>query len=211
MSIVAEIKAFTQKGQASKVKDLVQEALNQGIEVDNILQQGLIAAMTEVGEQFTRGEIYVPEMLIAARAMQQGLKILEPLLAEAGIEKLGKIVMGTVKGDLHDIGKNLVCMMLQGAGMEVIDLGVDVTPEKFVAAVKEHNPQIVGLSALLTTTMPYMKLTIDELAKNGLREKVKVLIGGAPVTEKFAEQIGADGYAANAGEAAGLVKKLLAI
>lgn len=209
MPLMEELNLYTQQGQAPKVKELVQEALNQGIEVDQILQQGLIAAMSTVGDRFTKGEIYVPEMLIAARAMQQGLKVLEPLIAAAGIEKEGKILLGTVKGDLHDIGKNLVGMMLQGAGMEVIDIGVDVPPEKFVQAVKEHEPQIVGLSALLTTTMFNMKMTIDELVKNGLRKKVKVIVGGAPVTEKFAQDIGADGYAANAGVAAELAKQLI--
>jgi 5-methyltetrahydrofolate--homocysteine methyltransferase len=164
--------------------------------------------MAEVGARFERGEFYVPEMLVAARAMQAGLAVLKPHLAEGGVQMRGKVVIGTVKGDLHDIGKNLVAMMLEGAGFEVIDLGTDVAPEKFAAAVREHKPSLVGMSALLTTTMKAMQPTIEAIEDIGLRTQVKVLVGGAPITEDFAKSIGADGYAADASRAVAIAKSL---
>lgn len=188
-------------GQQDNVRELVDELLNSGASPEKILDDGLISAMREVGNRFENGDLFIPEMLIAARAMQTGLGILKPYLIEQGIKATGKIVIGTVKGDLHDIGKNLVAMMYEGAGFEVIDLGTDVQPEQFVSAVKEYEPNLVGMSALLTTTMVNMKTTIDYLDEQGLRSKVKVIIGGAPVTNDFAKQIEADGYAADASQA----------
>jgi 5-methyltetrahydrofolate--homocysteine methyltransferase len=189
----------------------VQAALDAGLDPIVILNDGMIAAMQKVGSLFQAGEYFVPEMLIAARAMQSGLALLKPRLVQSNYKPIGKVVIGTVKGDLHDIGKNLVAMMLEGAAFEIIDLGVDVSPEKFVNAVKEHQPQLVGMSALLTTTMPSMKTTIDALTVAGLRERVKVMIGGAPVTETYAKQIGADAYAPDASRAAALAKNLISI
>lgn len=196
-------------GDASGVKELVQRAVGEGVPPSEIISGYLIPAMAEVGVRFERQEFYVPEMLIAARAMQTGLAVLKPLLVEGEMESAGRVVMGTVKGDLHDIGKNLVCMMLGGAGFEVKDLGVDVGPERFVEAVREQEPEIVGLSALLTTTMPAMGKTIEALVKAGLRGGVKVMVGGAPVTQGYAEQIGADGYAPDAASAVRRAKELL--
>ncbi|MDT8897195.1 corrinoid protein [Thermanaerothrix sp. 4228-RoL] len=187
----------------------IEQALEQGLTAEAILSQGLIAAMREVGRLFEEGEYFVPEMLVAARAMQAGLNRLRPLLVAQGIQPLGKVVLGTVKGDLHDIGKNLVGMMLEGAGFEVIDLGTDVSPEKFLAAIEEHQPHLLGMSALLTTTMSNMKLTLEILERAQVRERVRVMIGGAPVTEGFARQIGADGYAPDASRAVALAKHLL--
>ena len=198
------------KGQAPKVKELVQKAVDEKIPAADILRQGLIKGMGVVGEKFKNNEFYVPEVLIAARAMKAGMEILRPLLAEAKIEPLGRAAIGTVKGDLHDIGKNLVAMMLEGAGFEIIDLGIDVSPEKFIEAVREKKAQIVCMSALLTTTMPSMKTTIEAVKEAGLREKVKVLIGGAPVTENYANEVGADGYAPDAASAADRAKELIA-
>lgn len=198
------------EGQQKVVTAGVQSALDAGIEPAKILNDGMIAAMAEVGRRFECGDYYVPEMLIAARAMQSGLAILKPRLAEAHVKSAGKVVIGTVKGDLHDIGKNLVSMMLEGAGFEIKDMGTDVTPEKFVAAVQEHQPDLIALSALLTTTMPNMKATIDALKAAGLRDKVKVMIGGAPVTDAYAKQIGADGYSSDASRAVNLAKSLVA-
>jgi 5-methyltetrahydrofolate--homocysteine methyltransferase len=196
------------EGQVEVVEREVQVALAAGTAPRAILELGLIAAMTIVGEEFERGEIYVPEMLVAARAMQAGLSLLKPHLNEEGIEPAGKVVLGTVQGDLHDIGKNLVGMMLQGAGYEIIDLGTDVPPEEFAEAVRIHRPLVVGLSALLTTTMGNMKYAIEAIEDIGLREHVKVIVGGAPLTEEFARSIGADGYGADASRAAGLVRSL---
>ena len=186
----------------------VQAALDEGVTPATILFDYLIPAMTEVGERFERNEFYVPEMLIAARAMQAGLVLIKPLLAETGVQSMGKVAIGTVKGDLHDIGKNLVSMMMEGAGFEVIDMGVDAAPAKFIQAVRD-GADVVALSALLTTTMPSMKTTIDALVEAGLRDGVKVLIGGAPVTQAYADQIGADGYAPDASSAARKAKELL--
>ena len=189
------------EGQAGAVKEEVQAALDAGINVSVILNEGMISAITEVGRLFEIGEFYVPEMLIASRAMQSGLTLLEPYLKEADVKAAGKVVIGTVKGDLHDIGKNLVAMMLKGAGFEIIDLGTDVAPEKFVETAREQGAQIVALSALLTTTMPSMKATIEAFAAAGLRDQVKVMIGGAPITQSYADQIGADGYSPDASRA----------
>ena len=185
----------------------VQTAINGGLDAEIILKEGLISAMDEVGKLFENGDYFVPEMLIAARAMQRALDLLRPLLVEKGLEPAGKMVIGTTRGDLHDIGKNLVAMMIEGAGFEVIDLGTNVSSEQFVDAVKEYAPDLVGLSALLTTTMTSMKNTVDALIDAGLRENVRIIIGGAPITTKFSEDIGADGYASDAGQAVSLVNK----
>ncbi len=187
----------------------VQAALDAGVAPGDVLQSGLIAAMSEVGRLFEDGEYFVPEMLIAARAMKVGLEILKPLLVDSGIEPAGKVAIGTVKGDLHDIGKNLVAMMMEGAGFEIMDLGTDVGPEKFVEAA-QAGADIIGLSALLTTTMPSMAQTVAALTAAGVRDQVKVLIGGAPVTTEYADQIGADGYAPDASQAATLAKEFIA-
>jgi 5-methyltetrahydrofolate--homocysteine methyltransferase len=195
-------------GQAPAVESGVQAALAGGESADVILNKALIAAMDEVGKRFEEGDFFVPEMLIAARAMQAGLRLLKPHLAEGGVKAAGKVAIGTVKGDLHDIGKNLVAMMLEGAGFEVKDLGVDVTPQAFVQAAQE-GVQVIGMSALLTTTMSNMQGTIDALKAAGLREQVKVVIGGAPVTEAYARQIGADAYAPDASSATRVVRGLL--
>ena len=197
-------------GNRDATSKLTQEAVDAGTPVGDILNQGLIAGMNVVGDRFKKNEFYVPEVLIAARAMHSGMDIIKPLIAEAGIEAKGKVAIGTVKGDLHDIGKNLVAMMLEGGGYDVIDLEVDVAPEKFVAAVQEQGAQVIALSALLTTTMPAMKDTIDALAAAGLRDKAKVMIGGAPVTQNYADEIGADGYAPDAASAVDKAADLLA-
>ena len=196
-------------GETTDVQKMVEEALAAHIAPERILAEGLIAAMTEVGRRFECGDFYIPEMLIAARAMQAGLDILKPFLAEKEVRPAGRIVIGTVKGDLHDIGKNLVAMMLSGAGFEVIDLGTDVSPEQFVAAVREQRPALVGLSALLTTTMQNMRSTVEALQQAGLRDRVKVIIGGAPVTESFALEIGADAYGPDASWAVKIAKDLV--
>ena len=187
----------------------VQAALDGGIDTAVVLNEGMVAAMAEVGRLFEQGEYYVPEMLISARAMQTGLSLLKPYLVGANIQPAGRVAIGTVKGDLHDIGKNLVAMMLEGAAFEVVDLGVDVTPEKFVNAVKEKGVNVIALSALLTTTMTNMKSTIEALKQAGIRNQVKVVVGGAPLTDAFAKEIGADGYAPDASRAVGLVKGLV--
>ena len=201
MAILEEISALLQKGKAKEVKELVQQAIDQGIGARAILEEGLMAGMNIIGGKFKRNEVYVPEVLIAARAMNMGTALLKPYLITAGVKATGKVVLGTVKGDLHDIGKNLVRMMMEGQGLEVIDLGVDVSAEKFVAAIQEHHPQIVALSALLTTTMNEMKTVIDALVAAGLRHEVKVMIGGAPITESFRLTIGADAYTSDAAAA----------
>ena len=204
----AQMNQLLYEGKAPDVKNLTEAALAEGCDVDEILQDGLIAGMSVVGEDFKYNRLYVPQVLIAARAMKAGMAILKPLLVESGGgESAGTIVMGTVKGDLHDIGKNLVCMMGEGAGFNMIDLGVDTTAEKFIAAAKEHNAGIVGMSALLTTTMPYMKTVIDAFEEEGL-DDVRLCVGGAPVSEMFAEEIGADGYAADAAGAIELFQSL---
>ena len=197
-------------GRAKIVKTLVTEAVAEGVNAEAILNDGLIVGMNELGVLFKNNEVYVPEVLIAARAMKTGTEILKPLLAEANAQTLGVVAIGTVKGDLHDIGKNLVGMMLEGAGFTVIDLGVDVTPEAYIDAAKNQGAQILGMSALLTTTMPSIKLSIDALREAGVREKVKIMIGGAPVTQSFADEVGADGYSPDAASAADLAKALIA-
>ncbi len=196
-------------GDMDETAGFVQAALDAQFEPGLILNESMISAMKKVGQLFEEGEYFVPEMLISARAMQAGLAILKPHLVQAKVASAGKVVVGTVKGDLHDIGKNLVAMMLEGSAFDIVDLGVDVSPDKFVEAVKAHQPQIVGLSALLTTTMPNMKATIEALKVAGLRDQVKVMIGGAPITEAYAHDIGADGYAADASRAATLAKTLV--
>ena len=197
------------EGDAVGAKEAVAAALKSGLPADKIMQDGLIAAMAEVGRQYEAGDFFVPEMLIAARAMSAGLELLKPLLAQSGVQSAGRVLIGTVKGDLHDIGKNLVGMMLEGAGFEVVDLGTDVTPEKFVDAVNQRKPQLIAMSALLTTTMSNMGNTIKALKDAGVRDQVKVMIGGAPVTEGYAKQIGADGFAPDASSAARLAKSLM--
>jgi len=187
-----------------------QKALDEGLSAQEILNDGLIAGMDVVGRDFKAGVLFIPEVLLCARAMHAGLGVLRPLLAEAGAPSLGKMVIGTVAGDLHDIGKNLVSMMLQGAGFEIVDLGTDVSAERFVEAVRAEGAELVGMSALLTTTMPAMKTTIEALVEAGLRERVKVLIGGAPVTARFAKEIGADAYAPDAATAVDTARSLIA-
>ncbi len=200
--IVVEISELLQKGRAKNVKNLVQEALDQGIDPKEILNDGLLAGMMVVGGKFKRNEVFVPEVLVAARAMNAGITLLEPKLVEVGNEPVGKAVVGTVKGDLHDIGKNLVVMMLKGAGFDVVDLGTDVEADVFIERAEEENADIICMSALLTTTMPYMQTVIDALQEKGLREKYIVMIGGAPVNDAFAKQIGADYYPPDAATAA---------
>ena len=202
MSILAEISENLQKGKAKIVKQLVNQAIEEGVAPKSILEEGLLDGMSIIGEKFKNNEVYVPEVLIAARAMNAGTEILKPLLVSAGVESKGKACIGTVKGDLHDIGKNLVKMMLEGKGIEVVDLGTDVTPEQFVSTAIEQNCQIICCSALLTTTMGVMKEVVEEAEKAGIREKVKIMIGGAPVTEAFCQQIGADKYTSDAASAA---------
>jgi len=211
MSDISMLKEAVIKGNAPQTKELTQKILQTKVSPETVLKEGLIAAMQEVGDRFEKGEFFVPEMLISARAMKEGMAILKPALLKQGVQAIGKVVIGTVKGDLHDIGKNLVAMMLEGAGFEVIDLGTDASPEKFTQTVKEHGANLVGLSALLTTTMLNMKSIIAGLQSAGLREKVKVIIGGAPVTEAYAREIGADGYGQDASHAVRVAKQLLAI
>jgi len=199
------------KGKAPEVKELVQRAIDEGEDVEKVLNEGLVAGMSVVGAKFKANEFYVPEVLIAARAMKSGMGILRPILAEKNIKGVGTVVLGTVRGDLHDIGKNLVAMMLEGAGFEIIDLGVDVSPEKFIETAKEKKADLVGLSALLTTTMPSMKDVVKAVGDSGLKDKVKVMIGGAPLTQSYADEIGADGYAPDAASAVDEVKQLLGV
>jgi len=209
MTILDDLRKNVIEGDLNATQEQVNQALAEAIPPETILREGLIAAMSEVGRMFENGEFYVPEMLISARAMKGGLAILRPRLADANIQAVGKVVIGTVQGDLHDIGKNLVGMMLEGAGFEVIDLGVDVSPEKYVAAVKEYHPNLVCCSALLTTTMPRMKDIIQALQAASLRDSVKVMIGGAPVTEQFAHDAGADAFAQDAASAAQRARELI--
>jgi len=199
------------KGKAPEVKELVQRAIDEGEDVEKVLNEGLVAGMSVVGAKFKANEFYVPEVLIAARAMKAGMGILRPILAEKNIKGIGTVVLGTVRGDLHDIGKNLVAMMLEGAGFEIIDLGVDVSSEKFIETAKEKKADLVGLSALLTTTMPSMKDVVKAVGDSGLKDKVKVMIGGAPLTQSYADEIGADGYAPDAASAVDKAKELLEI
>jgi len=197
------------EGDAEKTPKLVQKALDKELAAKDILDSGLVVGMNEVGVRFKRGDMFVPEVLMSADAMQAGLQILRPELVASGVKLIGKILLGTVKGDLHDIGKNLVGMMCEGAGFEVIDLGFDVEPEAFIEAIKEHQPDIVGMSAMLTTTMRAMGHTIKAIAEAGLREQTKVAVGGAPVDAEFARRIGADGYGSNAPSGVDLAKQLV--
>jgi len=197
------------QGKMEEAKKLVQEALDRGESAEAILKEGLLQAMDRIGVKFKSGEIYIPEVLIAARAMHAGMALLKPILSKSTGSMAGKVLIGTVKGDLHDIGKNLVIMMLEGGGFEVVDLGIDLHPDKFIEAIRNHQPQVLGLSALLTTTILEMKHTIEAIQKAGLREKIRIIIGGAPVTEKFAKDIGADGYAPDAASAVDVVRSLI--
>lgn len=208
-SVYVELAEKLYEGDAKSVPVLVQRALDEGLKPAEVLKGGLISGMDRVGRDFRNGEIYVPEVLIAARAMHAGMNVLRPLLVDSHVAPAGKVVLGTVAGDLHDIGKNLVGMMLEGAGFEIIDLGIDAPPAKFVDAVKTHQPDLVAMSALLTTTMPGMRRTIDALAEAGIRATVKVIVGGAPITDQFAREIGSDGYAPDAGAAVDLARSLV--
>ena len=208
--LLTELYDKTLAGNGPAVLDLTHAGLDQGLGPETLLYDALIPALEEVGARFERGDFFVPEMLIAGKAMAGALEILRPLLAETGAETIGTVVIGTVKGDVHDIGKNLVNIMFEGAGFQVIDLGVQVSPEKFVDAVKTHKPDIVGFSAFLTTTMPMFKANINALQKAGLRDQVIVMVGGAPVTQEYADAVGADGYAADASTAVRKAKELLA-
>ena len=210
---MADLKAVAENliaGRAPLVEQGVRQALAEGVPVRAILHEGLIAGMNVVGDKFKKNEFYIPEVLIAARAMKAGMTLIRPRLVEEKVEPAGIVAIGTVKGDLHDIGKNLVAMMLEGAGFQIVDLGIDVPPEKFLESVRESGVQIVCMSALLTTTMPSMKTTVDALKEAGVTDKVRTLIGGAPVTEAYAQQIGADGYAPDAASAADRAKELIA-
>lgn len=206
---LADLSQVIKEGDSDKVVELVQKALEDKIEPMEIVNKGLLPPMDVIGERFEREEIFLPELVISAQAMKAGMDILRPILTKAGEKPRAKIVMGTVEGDMHDIGKNLVGMILQGAGFEVIDLGTDVNSEKFIHALKENDVPLLGLSALLTTTMIEMKTVIDDLVKEGMREKVKVIIGGAPTSQEFASEIGADGYAPDAISAKDKIKELL--
>lgn len=202
MQILEEISLNLQAGKAKIVKELVQQAVDEKISAKEILENGLLAGMSIIGEKFKNNEVYVPEVLVAARAMNAGSAILKPLLAEDGVKAAGKVVIGTVKGDLHDIGKNIVKMMMEGKGLEVIDLGVDVSAEQFVAAVIENDAQIIACSALLTTTMSEMKSVVEAVEKAGIREKTTIMIGGAPVSQNYCDSIKADIYTSDAASAA---------
>ena len=208
-NILEQMQKDLYSGKVEEVKKEVKKALDEGLSAQEILNQGLLKGMERAGKDFKAGDLFIPEVLICAKAMHAGLDVLRPLLVGSEATLLGKIVIGTVAGDLHDIGKNLVRMMMEGAGFEVIDLGVIVPPEKFVETVISKGAQLIGMSALLTTTMPSMKTTIEALAKAGLRDRVKVLVGGAPVTASFAESIGADGYAPDAVSAVDMARELI--
>lgn len=210
MALLEEISELLQQGRAKNVQEKVNQALSEGIKTKDILEQGLLAGMSIIGAKFKVNEVYVPDVLIASRAMNAGLEVLKPYLAAGDVKPLGKIILGTVEGDLHDIGKNLVKIMFQGAGFEVIDMGVDVTAEKFVAKIKEDHPQIVAMSALLTTTMVNMEKVVKAIVKEGLRDQVVIMVGGAPVTDSFAQTIGADLYAPDAASAAEIAKQRIA-
>lgn len=210
MSILEDISTNLQKGKAKVVEQLVQQAIDEKIPVKDILEEGLLSGMSVIGVKFQNNEVYVPEVLVAARAMNAGTKILKPLLAASGVKAKGKACIGTIKGDLHDIGKNLVKMMLEGKGIEVVDLGTDVSPEKFVETAKNEGCQIICCSALLTTTMGGMKDVVDVAKAQGIRDQVKIMVGGAPVTDAFCKQIGADAYTPDAASAADVAASFLA-
>lgn len=209
MSVLEQMAEKLMKGRADDVAALVEQALNDAIAPNEILNNGLLAGMSVIGARFKKNEVYVPEVLIAARAMKSGMGILQPKLAEAGVEPLGTAIVGTVKGDLHDIGKNLVCMMLEGGGFKVVDIGIDVDPQKFVDEAKANNADVIGISALLTTTMVNMKGVVEAVKSSDISNSAKVMIGGAPVTQAFCDEIGADGYAADAASASDLAKTFL--
>ncbi len=209
MDALAQLKEFVIVGRRKEVTELTQQLIDEGTNPESILYDGLLPGMAVVGDRFEKGEYFIPEMLLAARSLNAGLDLLRPLLTDAQMKPTGKVVLGTVKGDIHDIGKNLVAVMMQGAGFQVIDAGVDVPPERFVELIREHEPDIVGLSALLTTTMPSMEDTMEVLKSENVRDKVKVLIGGAPVTQEYAMRIGADGFGRNATVAAQIAVKLV--
>ena len=209
--ILGQIAENVISGKAPQTKELVEQALSAGIAPEKILNEGLVAGMSVVGARFKRNEFYVPEVLIAARAMKQGTEVLTPALKESGVKARATVCVGTVKGDLHDIGKNLVCMMFEGAGYEVVDLGVNVESQKFLEEVDKSGAQLLGLSALLTTTMGAMKTTVDAFNEAGVKDKVKIIVGGAPLTQSFADEIGADGYAPDAASAVDLANDLLGL
>lgn len=211
VGVLTQLREELYNGDAQSVASLVQEALDSGLGAADVLEKGLIAGMNSVGEDFRDGVLFIPEVLRIARAMHAGMDILRPLLVASGARPVGKFIIGTVKGDLHDIGKNLVGMVMEGAGFEVIDLGIDTPTEKFVQAVEEYKPELLGLSALLTTTMMEMNVVIEALKNAGLRDRVKVIVGGAPVTGKYAQDIGADGYVPNASLAPEKAKELLGL
>ncbi|HYG97662.1 MAG TPA: corrinoid protein [Terriglobales bacterium] len=211
MSIdLSQLAAQLIKGNAEQVSLLTRQALDEGVSPQDVLQKGLLAGMAIVGQQFRDNVIFLPEVLVRARAMKAGMEHLEPLLAASGVEPVGRFVIGTVKGDIHDIGKNLVTMMLRGAGIQVIDLGINVTAQQFIDAVAEHKPDIIGMSALLTTTMVQMKVNMDAFQKAGVLDRTRVMVGGAPVTKEYAHSIGANGYAANASTAVTRALELIA-
>jgi 5-methyltetrahydrofolate--homocysteine methyltransferase len=210
MSVIEEIRQAVIDGQGKVTAAKVRQALGEGVQAGTILNEGLIPAMSRVGELFEQGECFVPEMLVAARAMTAALDILKPLLVAQGLKPIGKVAIGTVKGDLHDIGKRLVAMMLEGSGFEIMDLGVDVAPEKFVEAI-QNGAQVVAMSALLTTTMTNMKGTIDAIKAAGVRDKISIIVGGAPVTQNYAQEIGADAYATDASSAVRKVRELVGV
>ncbi len=207
--VLDQISENLTQGRAPQVKELVQKALDEGVDIEQILNNGLVKGMGIIGEKFKRNEVYVPEVLIAARAMNSGMELIKPKLAESGIEAKGTACVGTVKGDLHDIGKNLVCMMLEGAGYNVVDLGVNVDAQTFVSSAQDHDADVIGMSALLTTTMTAMKDTLDALKESGVRDQVKVMVGGAPLNQSFCDEIGADGYAADAASAVDVANDLI--
>ncbi|MBU0515310.1 MAG: corrinoid protein [Proteobacteria bacterium] len=208
--VLAQIASSLIKGQAPRVQELVQSCLDQGVAPETIMDQGLVSAMSLIGRRFKKGEIYMPEVMIAARAMNAGLAILDPVLSQSDVEPRGRLLLGTVRADLHDVGKNMVSMMFRGAGFEVIDLGVDVPEARFVEAMTEHSLDVVGLSALLTMTIPQLKSTIEAIVAAGLRDRAIVMVGGAPVTEAYALEIGADGWAPDAASAVDRALELMA-
>jgi len=210
MTIVEQIKENLMKGKARDVKEQVEQAMKQGVPAVEILNHGLLAGMSVIGEKFKKNEVYVPEVLIAARAMKAGMELLKPALAAAKVQPRGVVVIGTVKGDLHDIGKNLVGMMLEGAGFKVVDAGINVEPAQFIELARTNKAQLIGVSALLTTTMTNMKLVVEQVKQSDLAGKLKVMVGGAPLTQAFCDEIGADGYSPDAASAADLAKKLVA-
>jgi corrinoid protein of di/trimethylamine methyltransferase len=208
MSVLNEISEQLQKGKAKSVKELVQKAIDQGLTAKDILESGLLSGMNVIGEKFKNNEVFVPEVLVAARAMNAGTELLKPLLVDAGVKATGKVCIGTVKGDLHDIGKNLVKLMMEGKGLEVIDLGAGVDPEKYIDTAIKENCQVIACSALLTTTMCVMQDVVELAKKKGIRDKVKIIIGGAPITQGFCDQIGADKFTTDASSAAELAVQL---